>query len=105
MSLCSASNRHGSSGRLTFPHAISASLVGSRTMNLSFGDRPVCCPVRHASGPSAAMTPLVSTHRLLVEHSRGQVPAHPIGLDAFPLQTTRAIKLNAHQTLPKRLSA
>ena len=30
---------------------------GSRTMNLSFGERPVWCPVRHTRGPSAARSP------------------------------------------------
>src|SRR5438034_11014859 len=44
-------------GRLPLPQAILASLGVSRTINVSFGDRPVYCPVRHASSPSAAMSP------------------------------------------------
>src|SRR5207237_361797 len=30
---------------------------GSRTMNLSFGERPVCVPVPTTNGPSAAIRP------------------------------------------------
>src|SRR5256885_1704720 len=44
-------------GRLTSPHQIFPSLDGSRTMNLSCGERPVCLPVRTTSGPSAATIP------------------------------------------------
>ena len=36
---------------------ISRSVDGSRTTNLSLGERPVCWPVRHTSGPSEASTP------------------------------------------------
>src|SRR6185295_5652350 len=44
-------------GRLTSPHQILSALHGSRTMNLSWGERPVCLPVRTTSGPSAATRP------------------------------------------------
>src|SRR6185295_19087245 len=44
-------------GRLTSPHHILSALHGSRTMNLSWGERPVCLPVRTTSGPSAATRP------------------------------------------------
>src|SRR4029079_940444 len=44
-------------GRLTGPHQIRSWLLGSSTMNLSCGERPVCLPVRTTSGPSAATTP------------------------------------------------
>ena len=36
--------------RLTSPQLMCRSLDGSRTKNLSFGDRPVCVPVRPTSG-------------------------------------------------------
>jgi hypothetical protein len=52
---------------LTSPHQTFASLDGSRTMNLSFGERPVCVPVRTTSGPSAAMTP--SPSRIAASYS------------------------------------
>src|SRR6476661_881221 len=44
-------------GWLTSPHQTFASLEGSRTMNLSFGERPVWVPVLTTSGPSAAIIP------------------------------------------------
>ena len=44
-------------GRFTLPQAMCASLDGSRTRNLSFGERPVWWPVRQTSGPSAAIAP------------------------------------------------
>src|SRR5260221_14360576 len=44
-------------GRLTSPHQILSALDGSLTRNLSWGERPVCLPVRTTSGPSAATTP------------------------------------------------
>src|SRR5215510_3744389 len=56
-SACSASHCACSIGLFTFPQPINFSLDDSRTMNLSFGERPVCCPVRQTIGPSAAMTP------------------------------------------------
>jgi len=46
----SASEKH-------VPQCTCRSLDGSRTTNLSFGDRPVCCPVLATSGPSAAKMP------------------------------------------------
>ena len=57
MRVFSASKAAASIGRLTLPHATCFSLEGSRTMNLSLGDRPVCCPVLQTSGPSDAMAP------------------------------------------------
>src|SRR5262245_1065322 len=47
-------------GWLTSPHQMFASVEGSRTMNLSFGERPVCVPVLTTSGPSAAIIPSFS---------------------------------------------
>ena len=44
-------------GLLTLPHQMVPSLDGSFTVNLSFGDRPVCDPVRQTSGPSCASWP------------------------------------------------
>src|SRR5215207_8278610 len=44
-------------GRLTSPHQIFDAEPGSLTMNLSWGERPVCLPVRTTSGPSAAIRP------------------------------------------------
>src|SRR5687767_4347157 len=57
MSRRSTSNCAASMGLLTLPHHTCASLDGSLTTNLSFGERPVCAPVRHTSGPSCASTP------------------------------------------------
>ena len=44
-------------GWLTSPHQTLASLEGSRTMNLSRGERPVWGAVSTTIGPSAAMAP------------------------------------------------
>src|SRR5918994_439613 len=49
-----ASNFASSIGLLTVPQWTCFSLWASRTTNLSLGERPVCCPVRATSGPSAA---------------------------------------------------
>ena len=54
MSLWSASNFASSIGLFTAPQWTCLSLVASLTTNLSFGERPVCAPVRATSGPSAA---------------------------------------------------
>jgi hypothetical protein len=48
-----ASNFSGAIGRLTLPHPTFASLEASLTMNLSFGERPVCGAVLQTIGPSA----------------------------------------------------
>ena len=42
-------------------------------MNLSFGERPVCLPVRTTSGPSAATIPSPARMRVLVQLRGGQV--------------------------------
>ena len=47
----------GPIGRLTRPHQMWSRVVGSSTMNLSSGERPVWRPVRTTRGPSAAMMP------------------------------------------------
>src|SRR5688572_12148465 len=52
----SLSNASRLIGRL-FPHAISRSLDGSRTKNLSLGERPVWGAVLQTSGPPAAIIP------------------------------------------------
>ena len=39
------------------PHQIRSSDPGSRTMYLSFGERPVCTPVSTTSGPPSASDP------------------------------------------------
>src|SRR5688572_32197083 len=57
MSRRSTSNCAASIGLLTLPHHTCASLDGSLTTNLSFGERPVCAPVRQTSGPSCARMP------------------------------------------------
>jgi hypothetical protein len=57
MSRWSASKFASSTGRFTVPQWTCFSLSGSLTTNLSFGERPVCCPVRQTSGPSAATSP------------------------------------------------
>ena len=70
MSRWSASNFASSTGRLTAPQCTCCSLAGSRTTNLSFGERPVCWPVLQTSGPSAARLPSAAPKRLLVERRR-----------------------------------
>src|SRR4029077_1483272 len=47
---------------------MSPSVAGSLTTNLSFGDRPVCCPVSATIGPSAAST--ASPRRTAISISR-----------------------------------
>ncbi len=46
-----------SMGWLIAPHQMRSSLWGSRTTNLSFGDRPVWTPVDTTSGPPSASVP------------------------------------------------
>src|SRR3982751_627477 len=66
-------------GWLTSPHQMLASLEGSRTMNLSFGERPVCVPVRTTSGPSAAISPspsrIAASYRAAFERFATILPA------------------------------
>ena len=54
-----------------------ASLDGSATMNLSFGERPVCLPVRTTSGPSAAIRP--SPERMASSYSSAVEQVGPDG--------------------------
>ncbi len=44
-------------GRFTSPHHTWAEVLGSSTMNLSFGERPVCLPVSTTSAPPDEMMP------------------------------------------------
>ena len=48
----------------TSPHQIRFSDPGSRTTNLSFGERPVCTPVSTTSGPPSANTPVAPRQRV-----------------------------------------
>src|SRR5215208_249833 len=54
-------------GWLTSPHQTFRAELGSRTMNLSSGERPVCFPVRTTSGPLAASCP--SPSRIAASYS------------------------------------
>lgn len=56
------SRRHtsGDMGLLTGPHQISCSEVGSLTMRLSFGERPVLCPEYAVNAPLDVMAVPVS---------------------------------------------
>jgi hypothetical protein len=54
---CRPSKAWASIGRFTLPQATWAELDGSLTMNLSFGERPVCWPVLQTIGPSTEITP------------------------------------------------
>ena len=53
----SASKCSAEIGWLTLPQSTSRSVDGSRTMNLSFGERPVCGAVTATNGPMSASSP------------------------------------------------
>ena len=57
----------------TSPHQIRFSDPGSRTTNLSFGDRPVCTPVSTASGPPSASRPSPRCKRMRIQQRRRRV--------------------------------
>ena len=75
------------------------------TTNLSFGERPVCCPVRATSGPSAASERLASRQRLLVQGCGTQVPVDASGPnDSERFETERPLDLCGHTlSLPTSL--
>ena len=52
-----ASKFSGAYGWLTLPQSMSSSDAGSRTTNLSFGERPVCGAVTATNGPMSANSP------------------------------------------------
>jgi hypothetical protein len=56
MSACSRSKASGAMGAL-FSHQMPASTEGSRTTNLSLGERPVCWPVSTSSVPPRPISP------------------------------------------------
>ena len=66
-------------------------------MNLSFGERPVCWPVRATSGPSAASDGFAAADRLLVQGRRAQVPVDASGPnDPERFETVRPLNLCGH---------
>ena len=79
------------------PQCTFCSVEGSLTVNLSCGDRPVCCPVRATSGPSDARTASFRRIGNLVQNRRAQVPVDASGPnDAKGLETMRPLNLCAH---------
>ena len=70
----SPSNFSSSSGWLTSPHQMRSSEPGSRTMNLSFGERPVCMPGVDDERPALGEHALLARERVRVQHRRRRIP-------------------------------
>ena len=101
-----SSNLASSIGLLTVPQWTCCSLCGSRTTNLSFGERPVCCPVRATSGPSAARWPFAAAQGLLVKAAGLRFQWTRPGADnAKSLEPVRPLNLYGHLCLTPRVAA
>ena len=66
------------------PTRPSASVVASRTMNLSLGERPVCWPVSATSAPCAVSRASPRADRLLVESRRAEDCSGPCPMVVRP---------------------
>ena len=68
------------------PHHTVFSVVASRTVNLSFGERPVCVPVSAVSAPSEVIVASPAAKRKLIKRGRAEIP-----LDLFEFFETEFV--------------
>ena len=88
-------NCAGSIGRLTLPHATRRAVAAVRTMNLSFGERPVCGAGAADERPVGGDHAFAAPDRLLVEHGRRRFQWTRAGLDPVGAKIAAGERLDA----------